>query len=61
VANGKPLDAKSFKKVLADIAANGVILTKCGAASLRFAPAHNITREQLDEALEQVFDVLAEQ
>jgi len=61
VAGNKPLDPKAFKKVLADIAANGVILTKCGAASLRFALALNITREQIDAALEQVFDVLAEQ
>lgn len=58
--DGKPLDPKSFKQVLHDIGQNGVIVTKCGAAALRFAPALNITREQVDSALDSIFDVLHE-
>ena len=58
--DGKPLDPKSFKLVLHDIGQNGVIVTKCGAAALRFAPALNITKEQIDSALDSIFDVLHE-
>lgn len=58
--DGKPLDPKSFKQVLHDIGQNGVIVTKCGTAALRFAPALNITKEQVDSALDSIFDVLHE-
>jgi 4-aminobutyrate aminotransferase len=58
--DGKPLDPKSMKHLMGDITKNGVVLTKCGAASLRFAPALNITQPQIDEALDAIFDVMHE-
>lgn len=57
---GKPLDPKAMKLLMSDISRNGVVLTKCGAATLRFAPALNITKEQIDTALDSIFDVLHE-
>jgi 4-aminobutyrate aminotransferase len=57
---GKPADPKAFKQILIDLGRNGVILTKCGAAALRFAPALNIPQAQLDAALDTVFEVLHE-
>jgi 4-aminobutyrate aminotransferase len=58
--DGKALDPKSMKQIMGDISRNGVVLTKCGAATLRFAPALNIARAEIDEALENIFDVLHE-
>ncbi len=58
--DGKVLDPKSLKQVMSDISRNGVVLTKCGAATLRFAPALNITRALLDEALDRILGVLRE-
>lgn len=57
---GKPLDPKAFKSVMAAVTQSGVIITKCGASAFRFAPALNITREQIDGALDAIFDVLHE-
>jgi 4-aminobutyrate aminotransferase len=58
--DGKALDPKSMKQVMSSIGQSGVILTKCGTSSLRFAPALNITQAQIDEALDAIFDVLHE-
>ncbi len=58
--DGKLMDAKGMKQIMSDISKNNVVLTKCGASSLRFAPALNITKPQVDEALESIFGVLHE-
>jgi 4-aminobutyrate aminotransferase len=47
-----------IKKVIKDMGANGVVLTKCGASALRFAPPLIITQEQAGEGVAKIIEVL---
>ncbi|HQV68483.1 MAG TPA: aminotransferase class III-fold pyridoxal phosphate-dependent enzyme [Thermoflexales bacterium] len=54
-----PLTAKEFKQVLHDLNDAGIILTKCGASTLRFIPALNISAGQAKEAMDIVLNTLS--
>ena len=62
-ADGSPASEIS-KAVIADcsnpkeMGGDGIVLTKCGASSLRFAPPLIITREQAGEGVELVIEIL---
>jgi 4-aminobutyrate aminotransferase len=47
-----------IKQVIKEVGANGVALTKCGASALRFAPPLIITRDQAEEGIDLIVEVL---
>lgn len=55
---GGPLTPAQFKQVMHALNDNGIVITKCGASSLRFAPALNITAQQASDALDIVISTL---
>jgi len=47
-----------IKEVIKEVASQGVVLTKCGASTIRFAPPLIIDEEQLDEGLSTIIMIL---
>jgi 4-aminobutyrate aminotransferase len=56
-ADGSPAD-EVVKAVMKDSRAGGIVLTKCGASTLRFAPPLIITQEQAKEGVDIVLETL---
>ena len=56
-ADGSPA-TEFIKTLIQEAGTQGVILTKCGASTLRFAPPLIVTREQVDEAVDIVLEIL---
>ena len=56
-ADGSPA-SEIIKKVIKDIGANGVVITKCGASTLRIAPPLIISKEQASEGVDIIIKVL---
>ena len=56
-ADGNPA-GEIIKEVIKEIGASGMALTKCGASSLRIAPALIITQEQAGEGVDIIIEVL---
>jgi 4-aminobutyrate aminotransferase len=56
-ADGSPAD-EIIKKVIKEIGASGIVITKCGASSLRFAPPLIINHEEAGEAVGIVLEML---
>jgi 4-aminobutyrate aminotransferase len=57
--DGSPAD-KIIKAIIKEIGARGIVLTKCGASSLRLAPPLIITKEQVDEGVDIILELLRE-
>jgi 4-aminobutyrate aminotransferase len=55
--DGSPA-AEIIKAVIKEMGSKGIVLTKCGASSLRFAPPLIITRDQAQQGVEIILDVL---
>ncbi len=47
-----------IKEVIKEVASQGVVLTKCGASTIRFAPPLIIDEDQLDEGLSTIIMIL---
>ena len=47
-----------IKEVIKEVASQGVVLTKCGASTIRFAPPLIINEDQLDEGLGIIIGIL---
>jgi 4-aminobutyrate aminotransferase len=58
-ADGSPA-AEIIKAVIKEMGAKGIVLTKCGASSLRFAPPLIISKEQAGEGVDTILAVLRE-
>jgi 4-aminobutyrate aminotransferase len=58
-ADGSPA-SEIIKGVIKEMGAKGIVLTKCGASALRFAPPLIITQEQARTGVEIIIDVLGE-
>jgi 4-aminobutyrate aminotransferase len=56
-ADGSPA-SEIIKALIKEMGSSGIVLTKCGASSIRFAPALNITLEQVNEGLDIIIEVL---
>lgn len=57
-ADGSPA-AVIIKEVIKEMGSKGIVLTKCGASSLRFAPPLIITIEQAGEGVDIILEVLS--
>jgi 4-aminobutyrate aminotransferase-like enzyme len=57
--DGSPAD-EIIKAIIKEIGARGIVLTKCGASSLRLAPPLIITKEQVDEGVDIILELLHE-
>jgi len=57
--DGSPA-SEIIKAIIKEIGAKGIVLTKCGASSLRLAPPLIITREQADEGVDILIELLRE-
>jgi 4-aminobutyrate aminotransferase len=49
-----------IKAIIKEIGARGIVLTKCGASSLRLAPPLIITQGQVDEGVDIILELLRE-
>jgi len=47
-----------IKKIIVEVASQGVVLTKCGASTIRFAPPLIINKDQLDKGLSTIIMIL---
>ena len=56
-ADGSPA-VEIIKAVIKEMGGNGIVLTKCGASALRFAPPLIITTEQAGEGVDIILSVL---
>jgi 4-aminobutyrate aminotransferase len=56
-ADGGPA-SEAIKAVIKEIGASGIVLTKCGASSLRIAPPLIITRQQAGKGVAVILDTL---
>jgi 4-aminobutyrate aminotransferase len=56
-ADGSPA-AEIIKAVMKETRARGIVLTKCGASTLRFAPPLIITQNQAGEGVDTILEVL---
>lgn len=56
-ADGSPA-ALIIKEVIKEMGSKGIVLTKCGASALRFAPPLIISREQAGEGVDIILSVL---
>ncbi len=56
-ADGSPA-SEIIKAVIKEIGAQGVVMTKCGASSLRIAPPLIITQEQAEEGVDIIIETL---
>jgi 4-aminobutyrate aminotransferase-like enzyme len=54
---GRPA-AAHIGEIVRAISRAGVVITKCGEATLRVAPPLILTREQADEGVEIILDIL---
>jgi len=52
------LASESIKEVIKESRASGIVLTKCGASTLRFAPPLIITQEQTGKGVDIILEVL---
>ena len=57
-ADGSPA-AVIIKEVIKEMGSKGIVLTKCGASSLRFAPPLIISKEQAGEGVDIILEVLS--
>lgn len=57
-ADGSPA-GEIIKEIIKEIGARGIILTKCGNSSLRFAPPLIITKKQADEGACIIIEILS--
>ena len=55
--NGQPA-YEAAQKVIQKAAERGLVITKCGASTLRIAPPLIITKEQIDEGVDIIIDIL---
>jgi 4-aminobutyrate aminotransferase len=58
-ADGSPAE-EIIKEVIKEMGSNGIVLTKCGASTLRFAPPLIINKEQASDGMEIIFSVVNE-
>jgi 4-aminobutyrate aminotransferase len=58
-ADGSPA-SEIIKAIIKEMGAKGIVLTKCGASALRFAPPLIIKQEQVDEGVDIILDALQE-
>jgi 4-aminobutyrate aminotransferase len=56
-ADGSPA-AEIIKAVIKEMGSKGIVLTKCGASALRFAPPLIISKEQAGEGVDVILSVL---
>lgn len=56
-ADGSPA-SEVVKAVIKDTRSRGIVLTKCGASTLRFAPPLIITQDQAGEGVEIILEIL---
>jgi 4-aminobutyrate aminotransferase-like enzyme len=56
-ADGSPA-GEVIKAVQSEAVSGGIVLTKCGASTLRFAPPLIITREQAREGVDVILEIL---
>ena len=56
-ADGSPA-SEIIKAVIKEMGSKGIVLTKCGASALRFAPPLIISKEQAGEGVELILSVL---
>jgi 4-aminobutyrate aminotransferase len=56
-ADGSPA-GEVVKAVIKDAATGGIVLTKCGASTLRFAPPLIITKDQAGKGIDVILDIL---
>lgn len=56
-ADGSPA-GEIIKALIKEMGAAGIVLTKCGASSIRFAPPLIITKEQAGEGVDIILEVL---
>ncbi len=56
-ADGSPA-AEIIKAVIKEMGSKGIVLTKCGASALRFAPPLIISKEQAGEGVDIILSVL---
>ena len=47
-----------IKMVIKEVGSQGVVLTKCGASTIRFAPPLIIKEDQLEEGLSIIIKIL---
>ena len=55
--NGSPA-VEIIKAVIKEMGENGVVLTKCGASAIRFAPPLIIKEDQVEKGLNAILNVL---
>jgi 4-aminobutyrate aminotransferase len=55
--DGSPA-SESIKSIIKEMGGKGIVLTKCGASALRFAPPLIITREQAGEGVDIIIEML---
>jgi 4-aminobutyrate aminotransferase len=56
-ADGTPA-SEIIKEIIKEIGSRGIVLTKCGASSLRIAPPLIITQEQVAEGVDVILELL---
>jgi len=56
-ADGSPA-GEIIKELVKEMSSKGIVLTKCGASSIRFAPPLIITKEQAGEGVDIIMEVL---
>jgi 4-aminobutyrate aminotransferase len=56
-ADGSPA-SESIKEIIKKMGAKGIVLTKCGASSLRFAPPLIISQEQAKEGVDIILEMV---
>jgi 4-aminobutyrate aminotransferase len=57
-ADGSPA-VEIIKEVIKEMGSKGIVLTKCGASALRFAPPLIINKEQVEEGVDIILSVLS--
>jgi 4-aminobutyrate aminotransferase len=55
--DGSPAD-EIIKMVIKEVGSQGVVLTKCGASTIRFAPPLIIKEDQLEKGLSTIIKIL---
>jgi 4-aminobutyrate aminotransferase-like enzyme len=58
-ADGSPA-SEIIKEIIKEMGSRGIVLTKCGASALRFAPPLIINQEQVDHGVEIILDLIRE-
>jgi 4-aminobutyrate aminotransferase-like enzyme len=57
-ADGSPA-VEIIKEVIKEMGSKGIVLTKCGASALRFAPPLIVNKEQVEEGVDIILSVLS--